>query len=359
MIRYLIEKEFKLIARDALMPRMILLMPIMMMIILPFAANLEVHNIDIAIVDNDRSPSSRQMGEKISASEYFNLIHYGSSYQEAMRKIENGTADIILEIPPHFEKDMGNGMTPNLRIAANAVNAINASMGSNYITSIIGSLTAGSSTSPIQITPQFRFNPTLNYKFFMVPALMVMLLNILCGFMPALNIVSEKESGTIEQMNVTPVGKFAFIFSKILPYWVIGFIVLTICFVIAYLFYGLMATGSYLTIYASAMLFILTVSGLGLVISNYSSTMSQAMFMMFFFMLIMILLSGLFTPIQSMPMWAERLTIFNPFRYFVQIMRGVYLKGSTLSDIAPQLGALSCFAAVLYGWAIVSYRKKN
>lgn len=363
MIRFLIEKEFKLIRRNPFLPRLIIAMPVMMMLLLPLAANLEVKNIRLAVVDNDRTPASLQLVEKIISSGYFKLYDYEQIYPQTQNGIDECEVDIVLDIPMDFEKQMLNSRPPSVSISANAVNATKAGMGSSYLMSIITEYVASKapqiSVPTINISSTNRFNPLLNYKFFMVPALMVMLLTIMCGFLPALNIVGEKESGTIEQMNVTPVGKFQFILAKIIPYWIIGFVVLTICFLIAFGLYGLIAVGSYLTIYVAAMVFILSVSGFGLIISNYSSTLQQAMFVIFFFILIMILLSGLFTPVESMPQWAQNITIFNPLKYFIRIMRGVYLKGSTLFDMRYNLLVMGCFAAIFNGWAIISYHKKN
>ena len=214
-------------------------------------------------------------------------------------------------------------------------------------------------TPVVEVIPQNKFNPHMDYKVFMVPALMVMLLTMLCGFMPALNIVAEKEAGTIEQINVTPVGKFTFILAKLIPYWSIGFFVLTLCFGLARLFYGLAPAGSIVTIYAAAGLFVLTISGFGLMISNNSDTMQQATFVMMFFMVILILLSGLFTPISSMPQWAQNITILNPLKYLMQVMRLVYLKGSPFSQLTVQFAALAIFAVVLNLWAVLSYRKSS
>ncbi|MEG0602081.1 MAG: ABC transporter permease [Mucinivorans sp.] len=372
MIRFLIQKEFLLIMRNKFLPRLIVIMPLIMMTLLPFAANLEVSNINISVVDSDHSQISSQLINKISASQYFNMISYPPSYEQAMQAIERGDVDVVLEIPNDFARNVATARPVDLHISANAVNATKAAMGSNYLNSIVQTYAKELSESQgsnvrqkdarqpaLTVTSQYRFNPYLNYKFFMVPALMVMLLTIICAFLPAVNIVGEKETGTIEQMNVTPVGKFAFIFSKIIPYWIIGFVVLTICFGVAYVLYDLIPNGSLLTIYVGALFFILIVSGTGLLISNYSSTLQQAMFVMFFFMIILILLSGLFTPVESMPHWAQNITIFNPLKYFIEIMRGVYLKSSTLSDIASQIGVLSIFAVVINGWAIISYHKKN
>lgn len=188
---------------------------------------------------------------------------------------------------------------------------------------------------------------------------MTMILVLLCGFLPALNVVSEKEAGTIEQINVSPVSRFTFTLAKLLPYWAIGFVVLNLCMLLAWLVYGLTPAGNVLAIYLATLIFALVMSGLGLVISNYSSTMQQAMFVMWFCMLIFILMSGLFTPISSMPEWAQGITYLNPLRYFMEIMRMVYLKGSGISDIGFQLSVLSSFALLLYAWAIRSYRKQQ
>ena len=206
---------------------------------------------------------------------------------------------------------------------------------------------------------QGLFNPNLNYKLYMIPALMAMLLTLICGFLPALNVVSEKEVGTIEQINVTPVPKFTFILAKLLPYWIVGFIVLTLCFVLAWLLYGIVPVGHFSMIYLLVIFFVLVMSGFGLVISNYSATMQQSMFVMFFFMLILMLMSGLFTPISSMPEWAQAITVFNPLKYFIEAMRMVYLKGSGLVDLLPEIGILSLFAVFFNSWAVISYRKSR
>ena len=191
----------------------------------------------------------------------------------------------------------------------------------------------------------------------MLPALMVMLLTLIAGILPALNIVGEKEAGTIEQINVTPVKRIVFIFSKLLTYWIIGFFLLSLCMGLAALIYGLVPAGSLLTIYFFAGIYIFTISGFGLVISNYSNTLQQAMFVMFFFVMIFVLMSGLFTPVASMPDWAQKITIFNPLKYLMQVMRMVYLKGSDITNMLPQLFALLGFALFFNCWAVISYKK--
>lgn len=350
-LRYLIEKEFKQLARNSFLPRLILLFPCMMMLIIPWAATLEIEDLRIVIIDNDHSPSSERLVHRIEASPYFKLTGLPDTYRDGLEAIEKDRADMLLEIPRGFEKEQVNGRPASALVAVNAVNGTKGGLGSSYLNQILAP--AGNTSI------RYLFNPHLEYKNYMVPALMTMLLVLLCGFLPALNVVGEKEAGTIEQINVTPVSRFTFILSKLLPYWLIGFIVLNLCMLLAWLVYGLTPSGNIFCIYIATIVFTFVVSGLGLVISNYSATMQQAMFVMWFCMLIFILMSGLFTPISSMPQWAQCITYANPLRYFMEIMRMVYLKGSSLTDILPQLSTLAIFATVLYLWAIVSYKKQQ
>lgn len=344
----------------------------MMMIVFPWAANQEVKNIKLSIVDNDHSSYSERMIQKTVASGYFKLDNVSAIYNDAMHSIKSGKADIILEIQDEFEKNMVNDGVGRVMISANSVNGTTGGLGSGYLSSIMNdyagelrneygrqTVAASAEIPSFSVIPQYKFNPHLNYKVFMVPALMVMLLTMLCGFLPALNIVGEKEKGTIEQMNVTPVGKFQFILAKLIPFWIIGFVVLSICMGLAALIYGIFPVGSLLTIYLFASIYILVVSGFGLVISNYSDSMQQAMFVMFFFVMILLLMSGLFTPITSMPDWAQKITIFNPLKYLMQVMRLVYLKGSAFKELIPQFLILCGFAVALNAWAVASYRKNN
>ena len=371
MIKYLIEKEFKQLFRNPFIPKLILLFPCLIMILMPWAASLEIKNIRLDIVDGDHSPLSRRLVEKVAVSDYFRVSAFPATYDEALRHVEAGSADIVLEIPRDFEKDWMRGGAPRVLVAANAVNGTKGGMGSSYLSSILSdyartlSITEGRSAASSSRLPQVSvqtlnlYNPRLDYKLFMVPALMVMLLTLICGALPALNVVGEKEAGTIEQINVTPVRKFTFICAKLIPYWLVGLVVLTIAFVLAWLLYGILPAGHFLTLYFFSLIFLLVVSGFGLVVSNYSSTLQQAMFVMFFFILILVLMSGLFTPIHSMPRWAQALTYANPLRYFVEVMRTVYLRGGGVADLLPQLGMLLLFAAGFNLWAVKSYRKSG
>jgi ABC-2 type transport system permease protein len=382
MFRFLLEKEFKQIVRNRFLPKLILVYPVVMMVLMPWAANLDVKDIRLCVVDNDNSSYSRALTQKASGSEYFSEAIYKESFSEAISTIERGESDIILEIPLDFEKDLVNGVNRELSISSNAVDGMRGSIAASYLASVVNEFSAelmeskivnrGSSSvvssampassampSSIEIVSLSKFNPSMDYKLFMVPGLIVIIITIIGGFLPALNIVSEKEAGTIEQINVTPVRKITFIFSKLIPYWVIGFIILTNTLILAKVLYGIVPVGSIFEFYILSFLFLIVVSGLGLVISNNSRTMQQAMFVMFFFMLVMILMSGLFTPVSSMPVWAQVINSINPMKYFTEIMRMVFLKGSGLADLYKHIFIMFGFAGAFSLWAVLSYRKNS
>lgn len=188
---------------------------------------------------------------------------------------------------------------------------------------------------------------------------MVVLLIIICGFLPALNLVSEKESGTIEAMNVTPVNRLTFVLSKLIPFWIIALLVVTVGMIVGWLVYGLVPEGNIGAIYLATILFSLVMSGLGISIANQSSTMLQSIFVMFAFIMIFQLMSGLFTPIRSMPQWAQFITYAIPPRYFIKIMRSVYLKGTTIAELWPQYTALASFASAILLLAALTYKKQS
>lgn len=371
MIKFLLKKEFKQLLRNGFLPKMIFLFPLNVLLIFPWAASYEIKNLNLSVIDNDHSTYSQQLTQKIISSNYFKLTDVSPNYGQALKSIEKNQSDIILEIPAHFEKNLVNGQGGKVMISANAVNGMKGGIGMTYLSSIIVDFNtqivqklmptvAGSSSMPtIQLDTQYRFNPNLNYRVFMVPALMVMLLTMMCGFLPAISIVFEKELGTMEQINVSPVPRFTFILAKLIPFWIIGFIVITIGFLIAWVVYGLIPAGYFSALYMFAAIYILGISGLGLVVSNYASTLQQAMFIIFFFMMLFIMLSGLYTPIDSMPEWAKWIAAFNPLKHFMFVMRSIYLKGSNPLQLMNDLLALIGFAVFFNTWAVLSYRKKN
>lgn len=363
--KVLLRKEFLQIRRNPFLPRLIVAFPILVMLIMPLIMTMDVRNVNVAVVDLDRSATSRRIASHISASEYFSLTATTSDFKLAMKNLEEGTVDAIVEIPSCFERDMAAASPGRISITANAVNATKGSMGIQYLVQTVSRTLSelNAEKDPVGaaelITVQNRFNPTLNYRHYMIPALMIILFILICGFLPALSIVGEKESGTIEQINVTPVSRFTFTLAKLLPYWLIGLFVLTAAMCVAWAAYGLRPEGAVGSIYMGAILFILTISGFSLTIANFSETMQQTMFVMFFFIMIFMLMSGLLTPIDSMPAWARKITVVLPPRYFVEILRSVYLKGASIVELWNNYIALGIFAILFNTLAAVTYKKQS
>ncbi len=358
-LKYLIQKEFLQIRRNTFVPRLIVMFPIVIMCVAPWIVNLELRNITVSVVDNDHSTFSQQLVNRIAASEYFVFKGQMASYSEALEYVEKAQTDLLVVIPKGYERDYRKGLSPQVLVAANAVNGTKGSMGASYLGRIVVqhvSLGVGKNTDDM-VSTLFLYNKHLDYKLFMIPALMAILMMMMCGFLPALNIVGEKESGTIEAINVTPVSRCSFILAKLIPYWLIGMVVMTVCFVLAWLVYGITSAGSLWLVYLLAILLALIFSGFGLVVSNHNDTMQQAVFVMWFFVVCLILLSGLFTPVRSMPHWAYLTTYVNPMHYFIDAVRTVFVRGGDFSSISHQVLVLAIFAVVMNTWAVLSYRK--
>lgn len=360
MLRYLIQKEFLQIRRNAFLPRLIVIFPIMMICVMPWVMNQEVKNIRVDVVDNDRSTLSRQLVHSIEASNYFIFNGQKPTYRAALKDIEAMDADVVLVIPLHYSRDLTQGRRPQVLIAANAVNGTKGSMGSVYLSQIVTAHVEPSvAAMQAKLSTLFLYNKHLNYKVFMIPALFAMVMMLMCGFLPTLNIVGEKEAGTIESINVTPVPKWAFILAKLIPYWLIALFVIVVNILLSWLIYGITCAGPLWLVFVLAMLLALFWSSFGLIISNYSDTMQQAVFVMWFFVVCMLLLSGLFTPVRSMPHLAYLTTYVNPMHYFVDGIRTVFVRGGDFHSIAHQLLALLVIASLMAVWAIKSYRKNQ
>ena len=361
----LIQKEFLQIGRNSFLPRLIIAFPIMIMLIMPWITTMDVRHVGVAVIDNDRTSVSRRIISHIGATEWFTLRDVAPDYATALQQLEQGEVDVIVEIPHRFERDMTLAAPQPISISANSVNATKGSLGMQYVLQTVArtlrelQAERGITASVAELAVvQNRYNPTLNYRHYMIPALMIMLLILICCFLPTLNIVGEKETGTIEQINVTPLGKLTFTLGKLIPYWIIGLFVLTVAILVARLVYGLWPVGSFGAIYLAAILFIFTMSGFGVVLANISDTMQQAMFVMFFFVMIFVLMSGLMTPIESMPRWSQTVTMFLPPRYFIEVMRAVYLKGTTMSELWHNFAALGIFAVLFNLLAAATYKKQ-
>lgn len=365
---FLLRKEFIQIFRNKLILRIIFVVPVVQLIVLPLAVNYEMRNINLSYVDLDHSEYSRKLLNKITSTGYFQLVDYPESYEKALEDVELDKADIVITIPPGFERDIIRENKSKIMIAANAISGQTAGLAVVYSNSIIRDFNNEIRLEWIQ-QPRFNaqpvieimqsnwFNPKMNYKFYFVPGILALLVTIVGFLLTSLNIVKEKESGTIEQLNVTPIKKYQFILGKLIPFWILGLVILTIGFIVSYIVYGIIPAGSYLLIYLFAAIYLVALLGFGLFTSTFAETQQQAMFISYFCMMIFILLGGLFAPIENMPDWAQALTYVNPVSYFIEVMRMIVLKGSSFFDLLKHFGIIVLFAVAFNLLAILNYRK--
>ncbi|MBQ7062483.1 MAG: ABC transporter permease [Bacteroidales bacterium] len=364
-LRFLVKKEFIQFRRNKFVSRLVFAFPVVVMLIVPLVTNMEVRGVRVAVIDADGSQLSRRMLSHVEASKSLQLVLVGSDYNLAYRQLEDNRLDVIVSIPKRCEQTLLQGQLPRIRVDANAVNATKSGLGSQYVVAALGKAIAemgaerGMTVAAKDISVRYFYNETLDYRFYMIPAFIIILVLLICCFIPALNLVIEKEKGTIEQINVTPVGRLEFTLSKLIPYWLVGIVVLTEAILTAGLVYGLWPAGNVGTIYLAALLFVLTMSGFAIAVANVSDTMQQCIFVLFFFVMIFMLMSGMLTPLESMPQWAQWITVVFPPRWFVGIMRAVYLKGTTLAELAPDFLALVALAVAFCSIAMLTYRKQK
>lgn len=366
MLKVLLQKEFRQIFRNKTILIISFIAPVMQFLILPLAANFEIKNINLAIVDHDRSSTSQKLTSQITGSGFFKLVDYSSSFKQAYHLIETDKADLILEVPVDFEQNLMRENSGKIFIAVNAINGTKAVVGGNYLDGIIAETNKNilvelipnvNLKQGVDLATTYWFNPKLNYKIALIPGILAILVTMIGGFLSALNIVKEKESGTIEQINVTPIRKIDFILGKLIPFWILAMIVFTIGLTLAYLIYDIVPQGNLLVLYCFISVYLLAVLGFGLLISTFCNTQQEAMFLAFFFVMIFILLGGLFTSIDSMPEWAKMITKINPVNYMINVMRLVLLKGSGFRDILSDFIVVLVMALLLNGWAVLNYRK--
>ena len=337
------------------------------MILLPLAADYSVKNISIAVVDNDHSTTSRRLIEKIVSSGYFRLTGYEQSYPAALKMVQQDKADLALQIPLHFERDLVRENQKQVFVAINAIEGTKANLGGAYLGNIVSDFNddirlewqASEPATQVTVAASNWYNPFLNFHLFMVPAILVTLVTAMVAMQSAFNIVQEKESGTIEQINVTPIKKHIFIIGKMVPFMVLGIVLFTVGLLVGWLLYGIVPVGSLWVLYGSLVVYLFAMLGLGLLIATYSGTQQQAMSLSFFFINIFNMMSGAFTAIDSMPDWAQAIVATFPPSHFIKIMRPVMLKGSGFSDILPEIVALLVLGLVLNAWAVLNYRKTS
>lgn len=362
---YILQKEFIQVFRDKSMLPLIFIVPIMQLLILSYTATFEIKQVRLVVVDHDHSQESRELISKFSGSSFYLITKQLNQYEEAADIIKRGNADQLIVIEPNFAQNLMTEKKAGIQIITDAINGSAASLMSAYATNIVGDYnreiiiktTAVNIVMPIQVQPTYWYNPELNYITYMVPGILVLLVTIIGLFLGSMNLVKEKEIGTIEQINVTPIKKYQFIAGKLIPFWVIANVDLAIGLLLAYFVFQIPVIGSVWLLFGVASIYLVAILSIGLVISTLTNTMQQAMFIAWFFLVIFILMSGLFTPIESMPHWAQVMNYGNPVAYFIRINRMIMLKGSGWSDIQQEVMVLSGYAVLLFTFSILRYRK--
>lgn len=367
-IFYLIRKEFIQIFRNKFISKAIFGVPIVQMLILVPAITFELKDVKLTVIDRDMTPESRGLINKLSGSTFFKVSFSTFSEEEANNLLHRNKCSMVLQIPSGFGKDIGIGNQAKLLATIDAVNASSAQLSWAYLNGVIRDYNADiikSTITTIPVTPfprieitnRYWYNELLNYKYYMLPGILVILVTAIGFLLAGLNMVREKEIGTIEQINVTPVRKYHFIIAKMVPFLIIGLIDLALGLIIGKIAFNIPFEGSILLMFLGSTIFLIAVLGLALFISTFSGTQQQYMFVAFFCMIIFILMSGIFTPYESMPMWAQDFNLINPVAYLMRINRMVMLKGSTIQDISRELFSLIVIAIAFTTLAVRRYRK--
>ena len=367
-IFYLIRKEFIQIFRNKFISKAIFAVPIVQMLILVPAVTFEIKNIRLCIIDNDLTSESRDLTGKLEGSGFFRLISSTFSEEEANMMLHKDQCDVILNIPADFGHEIVSGKPVSIMTSVNAINASTAQLSWAYVNGVIRDYNADlmlrnintsqpSQVPQIRITNRYWYNELLNYKFYMLPGILGILVTAIGFLLAGLNLVREKEIGTIEQINVTPVKKYHFIIAKMFPFVIIGLLDLAFGLLLGKFAFNIPFEGSIALMFLAAFIFLIAVLGLSLFISTFSGTQQQFMFIAFFFMIIFILMSGIFTPYESMPEWAQKFNLINPVAYLMRINRMVMLKGSGISDISTEIYSLIVISVLFTALAVIRYRK--
>ena len=350
---YLVRKEFLQIFRDRTTVFQIFMIPVVQLLVLANAATFDVKQVAMMVVDEDRTTVSAGLVQRLEAGRQFRVVRYEPSDAGVDHALLDRDVTGVLHIPRRFEEDLVRRGRAPVQLILNSEEGATAGIVQSYANSILaayakeldGTLPAAAASRAharaaiLDLRTQRRFNPTRNYKHWMVPALMVSLTTIIGLLLTAQNITRENELGTLEQLNVTPMTKIQFIAGKLIPFWLLSLVIFTIGLTIGKLVFGIPMRGNLLLVYLAAMAYLVVVLGLGLWISTITRTQQQAMFVAFFVILIFLLMSGLFTPVDSMPRWAQWVAEVNPVKHFVAIMRAVLVRGAGLETVGtPILG---------------------
>lgn len=375
-LRFLLRKEFLQIRRDRAMLRMLIVMPAIQLLILSSAATFEIRSTRMYLVDADHTTASRGLVQRMVASGRFELAGASPSTALADDRLLDRDVSTILHVPAGFERDLVRTERGTVQLVFNAEDGAAAGVLRSYASRILAAYgaelgrelrpiwrTVGDARAPAPGVPRIDvrtrgwYNADLNYTHYMVPGILVVLVTMIATAIGSMNIVREKEIGTLEQMNVTPVTRAQFIASKLLPFWLIALADLALGLALARFVFGVPMRGSLLLVFFAATIYLAAALGIGLWVSTVAETQQQAMFLSFAINMVYLLMSGLFTPILSMPGWAQWVAELSPVKHFIVIMRSVLVRGAGLSDIAVPLGVLTLYGVVVLTLAVRQYHK--
>jgi ABC-2 type transport system permease protein len=371
-IFFLVRKEFLQIFRDRTTVFQIFMIPVVQLLVLANAATFDVKQVALLVVDEDRSTVSAGLVQRLEAGRQFRIVRYEPSDVTVDQALLDREATAALHIPRDFEKDLVRRRRAPVQLVLNAEEGATSGIVQSYASAILssyareldrtlpvsrGGANPAPRVAPLDLRTQRWFNPTRNYKHWMVPALMVSLTTIIGLLLTAQNITRENELGTLEQLNVTPMTKIQFIAAKLIPFWILSLVIFSIGLAIGKLVFGIPMRGNLLLVYLAAAVYLIVVLGMGLGISTITRTQQQSMFVAFFFTLIFLLMSGLFTPVDSMPDWAQRVAEANPVKHFVAVMRAVLVRGAGLETVGRPILGLGVAGVAVLALAVMRYRK--
>ncbi len=369
-VLYLVRKEFLQIFRDHTTVLQIFMIPVVQLLVLANAATFDVKQVAMLVVDEDRTTVSAGLTQRLEAGGQFRVVRSVPTDAGVDHALLDREVTAVLHIPRRFEEDLVRRGRAPVQLILNAEEGATAGIVQSYATAILASYAGElgrtlprvrASETPrvtrLDLRTQRWFNPTRSYKHWMVPALMVSLTTIIGLLLTAQNITRENELGTLEQLNVTPMTKLQFIAAKLIPFWLLSLVIFSIGLALGKLVFGIPTRGNLLLVYLAAMVYLVVVLGLGLWISTITRTQQQAMFVAFFVILVFLLMSGLFTPVDSMPRWAQWVAEANPVKHFVGVMRAVLVRGAGLETVGPPILGLALAGVGVLTLAVVRYRK--
>ena len=369
-LRALLLKEFIQMRRDRLTFAMMIGIPIIQLLLFGFAINTDVKHLPTVVFDQSHSPESRDLLESFSASGYFDINFIGNSFQEVNDRIDNGDAKVGVILPPDFADNVRSGRTAGVQVIVDASDSMAASSAigtamtigqlrsQNIMIRRMESLTGRVTSLPYDIRIRPWYNPDFVTAFYMVPGIKGMILTMTMVMITSMAIVREREHGTLEQLIVTPMKSYELMLGKIIPYVFVGLVQASVALMVGILVFDLPIRGNLIELFLYTILFIVASLSLGILISNFSKTQMQAMQMSFFVFLPSVLLSGFMFPREAMPEFFFQLGRILPLTFYLQIMRGIVLKGVGIKALWPQVGALLLYSSIVLTISVVKFKKK-